>query len=167
MKTQKFIFTTAIFLLSTLYASAYDFTVDGMYYNFIRGTDNVEVTYDGWPSTYEGDIVIPETVSWEGKVYQVTEIGYSAFNNAAITSCQIPNTITKIASGAFLGADLSNITIPASVIEMETGFFGGNKKYILFSSFCQYLFSFFLFFFISFGIGTDTLSTAPRKFVTS
>ena len=122
MNTQKFILTTAFLLLSALYASAYDFTVDGMYYNFISGTENVEVTKD-YDNPYEGDIVIPETVSWEGKVYQVTEIDRFAFWYSAITSCLIPNTITKIGSAAFNGTDLSNITIPASVIEMERNVF--------------------------------------------
>jgi len=42
---------------------------------------DVEVTSSGeYPNPYNGDIVIPGTVTWEGKVYQVTEIGYDAFS---------------------------------------------------------------------------------------
>lgn len=129
MKTQKFILTAVIFLLSTLCASAYDFEVNGLYYNFISGTDNVEVTYsDEYPNPYNGDIVIPGTVSWEGKVYQVTEIGDGAFHSAEITSCQIPNSITKIGSWAFTWTDLADITIPASVTTIGEYVFWGTEK---------------------------------------
>ena len=53
MNTHKFIFATAILLFCTLSASAYDFAVDGLYYNVIHGTKNVKVTSSGkYPNSY-------------------------------------------------------------------------------------------------------------------
>jgi hypothetical protein len=81
MKTNRFIIATVLLLLCTLYAGASDFKVDGLYYNVIYGTDNnVGVTYPDYPETYEGVITIPATVSWEGKLYQVTRISSRAFS---------------------------------------------------------------------------------------
>ena len=106
MKTNRLIITTAILLLCVLYARAYDFTVDGFYYNVIPGTNTVEVTYPDYPDKYEGNIIIPETVSWESKAYQVTKIG----------------------DGAFSWSDLSNLTIPVSVTTIGQNVFSDAKK---------------------------------------
>jgi hypothetical protein len=84
MKTKRLIITAALLLRCTLYAGAYDFTVNGLYYNFISNTDNVTVTSPEYPDIYEGAITIPATVSWEGKVYQVTEIGFATAKLTAI-----------------------------------------------------------------------------------
>ena len=68
----------------------YDFIVDGIYYRY-RGNDEVWVTtegleshdYDPWPHPhslcYSGDVVIPESVEYEGKTYRVTGIYHEAF----------------------------------------------------------------------------------------
>ena len=45
MKTIKFLLTTIAVLLGSVMANAYDFEVDGMYYNLLSATDlTVEVT---------------------------------------------------------------------------------------------------------------------------
>jgi uncharacterized repeat protein (TIGR02543 family) len=65
----------------------------------------VEVT--GFDGTLSGDIVIPGTLS--GKT--VTGIGNSAFPNKAITSIEIPASVTYIGSGAFAScSQLSAVT---------------------------------------------------------
>ena len=51
---------------------------------------------------YEGDIVIPATVEYEGKTYSVTKIDVGAFTKCAgLTSVSIPETVTKLSNYAF------------------------------------------------------------------
>ena len=82
MKTFRF-FLTGIFLLCCNAIYAYGFKVDGIYYN-TSGT-NASVTYLYYNSSdnstaYTGDIVIPESVEYNGKTYSVTSIGSYAFD---------------------------------------------------------------------------------------
>jgi hypothetical protein len=120
MKTKRFIMATTLCLLCTLYAKAYDFMADGVCYNVIAGTGNVEVTYPGDPATYKGAISIPATVSWEGKTYQVTDIGDGVFRWADIESIALPNTLKRIGYAAFEYSNIKSITIPASVEYIES-----------------------------------------------
>ena len=101
-------------------ATAYDFEVDGIYYN-ING-DEATVTYksnsDGdYISDYCGNIDIPGSVTHSNKSYPVTAIGLFAFNNCAdLISITIPNSITRINGWAFFNCTgLTSITIPNSV----------------------------------------------------
>ena len=65
-------------LLVGLQASAYDFEIDGIYYNVINATSkNVEVT--SGDKAYSGDLVIPSHVTYEGTEYTVTQIDDKAF----------------------------------------------------------------------------------------
>ena len=111
---------------STTSLLAYDFVVDGIYYNILSEEDGTcEVTYKKYGSTtYSGEIIIPSTVSYLGKQYHVTTIGISAFygsyNN--LTSIDIPNSVTSIDGGAFsYCTSLTSIDIPNSVVSI-----GGN-----------------------------------------
>lgn len=92
-------------LLFSLKASAYDFEVDGIYYNKLTDS-TVSVTCSGdankdEDSNYEGNIIIPENVEYEGKQYAVTEIGRHAFNRCKkLRSLTIPNSVVTIKNGA-------------------------------------------------------------------
>ena len=88
-------------LLLSLKANAYDFEVDGIYYNKL--TDfTVSVTYkDTDYNSYSGSIVIPKEVVHEGKHYTVTEIGYNAFSSCKrLRSLTLPNSIMTIVNCA-------------------------------------------------------------------
>ena len=67
-----------ISLCTVLPALAYDYCVDGIYYNKI-GDNQVEVTYFYKPSFgdnyYRGDVVIPEKITVDGTEYTVAAIG--------------------------------------------------------------------------------------------
>ncbi len=66
-------------LLSILPLWAYDFEVDGVYYNRID-TGKVEVTSKTSDrNSYSGNIILPERVTYQNKEYYVTRIGDHAF----------------------------------------------------------------------------------------
>ena len=64
-------------LLLPQLASAYDFMVDGLYYNI--NEDGTSVTVKECVSGYTGGIVIPTNVTYNGSTYSVTSIGEYAF----------------------------------------------------------------------------------------
>ena len=79
-------------------ASADVVEVDGIYYD-IYGT-TAKVTRGG--VKYSGDIVIPESITFENSKYSVTSIGDYAFQYCSgLTSVTIPNSVTSIGIYAF------------------------------------------------------------------
>ena len=96
---------------------------DGVIITYYWGMNNeLCVT---WPGNYmydknikySGNIVIPESVEYEGVSYPVTTIGEAAFNNCSeLESITIPNSVKTIGKSAFMGCSgLTSITIPNSV----------------------------------------------------
>ena len=126
------------FIGSAFTASAYDFVVNGIYYNY-NGNDEVTVTYTDYSTdnynnryyynTNVGDVIIPETVTYNGKTYTVTGIGNYAFyhtykHDYIITSISIPNTVTTIGDQAFFSCqELTEVDIPESVVSIGIGAF--------------------------------------------
>ena len=99
-------------------ANAYDFEVDGIYYNIFYNIDGNEaiVTYKS-DQSYSGDITIPSTVTYNNTSYTVTAIGSAAFHNCIeLNSITIPNSVTSIESDAFSGCtNLADINIPSTI----------------------------------------------------
>lgn len=92
---------------------AYDFEVDGLYYNLLT-TSTVEVTKGD--IIYEGGIInIPESVQYSNKSFTIKKIGDSAFESAKIESVTIPSTVTSVGQYAFQYSTITTITIPGSV----------------------------------------------------
>lgn len=116
-------------------ASAYDFVVDSIYYNVLsKENKTVAVTYKdlNWDekercfhSPYKGDLVIPSKVTYGGKKYTVTEIGFKAFWCGKVSSVIIPNTVKTIRFLAFYMTNIVSIHIPKSVSVIESGVFSG------------------------------------------
>lgn len=84
-------------------------------------------------STYSGAIVIPGTITYNGKQYTVTAIGQSAFGvqtnyeqNSLVTSITLPDTLKVIEQKAFENCvNLTELKIPESVTEIGTDAFYG------------------------------------------
>ena len=83
-------------------AYAYDFQLDGIFYN-ITSTNTVEVTYkDNNYGSYSGEVIIPSTVTRNNKTYTVTTIGDSAFYNSYyVTDLTVPESVISIGEAAF------------------------------------------------------------------
>ena len=75
----------------------------------------------------QGEIVIPETVEYEGDTYVVTEVGERAFNYCrSIVSIDVANTVTRIGSRAFYDCDnLQSIHLPDSLEAVSSEMFFG------------------------------------------
>ena len=121
----KSVLTLIIAIAGILSVRAYDFQMDGIYYN-IMGNDQVEVT--SGEIRYVGNIVIPTTIEFDSTLYSVSSIGESAFWGSDISSISIPETVTNIKDGAFSHSSLISMNIPNSVKEIGYLVFDGCKS---------------------------------------
>ena len=133
MKKLNLLFTALLLMCCVGTAKAHDFEFDGIYYNITSSySKTAEVTYkgssyDSYLNEYTGCVVIPERVTYNGKIYSVTSIGYEAFYYCSrLTSITIPNSVTSIGNYAFYYCSgLTSITIPNSVTSIGNSAFGG------------------------------------------
>ena len=96
---------TAICLLFSLGVSAYDFTVDGMYFNVVSLEDlTCEIT--SGDEEYAGDFVIPEKVTYNGRTFTVTRIDgyYNSYNDFDGTFYKCTNLNSQIPESLFYNA---------------------------------------------------------------
>ena len=132
MKKQLLLFAM---MLLPLVASAHDIEVknaDGVtiYYNYINNGTELEVTfrgskYDPFSNQYQGNVAIPEEVTYMNRTRKVTSIGDYAFSRCSgLTSITIPNSVTSIGDWAFYGCyRLTSVTIPNSVTSIGSDAF--------------------------------------------
>jgi len=122
-------FVASLLLLAASTMSwAYDFEVNGIYYNKNSDGKSVEVTYKSTSDRgYSGSVTIPSSVTYEGTTYNVTSIGYAAFFDCSgLTSVTISNSVTTIDENAFFGCfGLTSINIPESVTSISSYAFEG------------------------------------------
>ena len=97
----KFFLLLTLLCLS-LSARAHDAEVDGIFYNLDIVNRTATVTfkgdnYDSYNNEYSGDVVIPETVTYDGITYSVTSLGdYDVHLGSSVTSITIPSAVTTL-----------------------------------------------------------------------
>ena len=127
----KKLFILSLALMAAMASWAHSFEVGGIYYNYLTDS-TVTVTYRGiynnsYANEYTGDVVVPASVSYEGKTYAVTAVANSAFYDCnQLTSISLPECVTSIGEYAFQNcSSLTSITIPEAVTSIGVRAFSG------------------------------------------
>lgn len=140
-------FYSVLFILIPMMVCADEIVkINGIYYSF--NSEKQWAFVDTNPNYYKGEVVIPETVMYNGINYEVVTIKSEAFKSCEeLTSVTIPNSVRSIARRAFWGChslksitfgnkvdyigdyafafcrSLTSITIPSSVNEIDVATF--------------------------------------------
>ena len=111
------LFVVMMFCAVSVFAQ--DTHTDGQGIKYTLTTNGTTHTAEvsGHTDNLLSEIVIPATISSNGTTYNVTSIGYMAFQSCyELTSVTIPNSVTSIGGNAFyFCTKLNSVTIPNSV----------------------------------------------------
>ena len=107
--------------LTTLFAVAQETaTIDGIKYYLENGEATVMVQ----TNKFEGDLVIPETVTDNDVEYKVVRLAAEAFaGQEGITSITLPNSVIEIGERCFSSCYLTSITLPENITELADSCF--------------------------------------------
>lgn len=113
--------------LSVVHAST---LIDGLYYDLDKSNHTATVTYETTGSNNHAllpaDVVIPESVTYEGITYSVTKIGNEAFANCKmLESISVPSTVVQI------GKEDSSLAFSGCTSLKRIRFEDGTQKLIL------------------------------------
>ena len=140
---KKLLLQSLLIMLMSMFgakALAYDIAIknsDGVIIYYVwANTEKTELAvsyysyssyYGTYSNYYSGNVVVPESVVYEGNTYSVTSIGESAFRQCNdLTSVIIPESVTSIGKYAFYySKDLNSVTIPNSVTSIGENAFQG------------------------------------------
>lgn len=120
----KSVLLAIFFMVNTVMAHAYtyDFSMDGIYYNYLSGN---KICVTSGTNNYSGDLVIPEKVKYNNVNYTVTAINDWCFYECTqLYSLVLPNTVTAIGEYAFMDCRrLASIQLPGSITSIGTSAF--------------------------------------------
>lgn len=109
--------------LCAIPASAYDFEVNGIYYDVISFTElTCRVVENGEEETYSGTVTIPDVVKYNSRELKVTEIGGNAFMDCSkLDNVIIGNNVVSIndnatyPGGAFYNSSIEEVVLGEQV----------------------------------------------------
>ena len=113
-------------VLPSLPMLAAQIEIDGINYDLLSKAKQATVIAKS-SGKYSGEVVIPESVEFNGISHSVTSIGDNAFDDCfGLTSVTIGNSVTSIGSSAFSYCfGLTSVTIPNSVTSIGDHAFSG------------------------------------------
>lgn len=116
-------------MLQTFSSMAYDFEVDGIYYN-VTDLRNLECEVTSGENKYEGSVKIPSRVIFGPKTFIVKKIGDKAFQYCQeLTFVELPKSTESIGNEAFsVCTSLKIVNIPDSVLNIGAKAFEYAKK---------------------------------------
>lgn len=99
-------------------------------FTFSEGLGDTAIITDYSGVYTEHEVVIPETIEFQGGVRTVVGIGDEAFYYCtSVTGVKIPDTVTSIGKNAFTGCNkLASINIPDAVTSIGNAAFQGCEK---------------------------------------
>ena len=127
-------------ILLPLVASAHDIEVKNangvtIYYNYINDGTELEVTFRGgsyydYSNEYQGNVAIPEEVTYMNRTRKVTSIGsYAFYDCSGLTSVTIPNSVTSIGNYAFFYCSgLKKVIVKDIAAWCGIKFYGSNSN---------------------------------------
>ena len=125
MKKQLLLVLLALMPMVPILASVEQVQIDGLWYNIVSKAKVADLITLRTGS-YSGDIIIPESITYDGVVYRVGSISGAFKDCKRLTSVTIPNSVTTIGDNAFAGCTgLTSITIPNSVTSIGENAFSG------------------------------------------
>ena len=133
MKTINFfrskLFALTLALMASVSSFAHDFSVNGIYYNILDSNALAVTKAPTQNSQYQGDIIIPSMVEYEGKTYIVREISKGAFSQNNINSVVLPDSLLYIRHRAFFNTPIDgHLIIPDKVVAIENYAFDSCHK---------------------------------------
>ena len=113
MKQRLLLFITALMLCIGAKATTIQ-VIDGLKYIIYTDQNYAVLTGNNYT---QREIVIPASITWEGKKYPVTELGAKCFYKCTgLTSVTIPSSVTSLGDYCFSScSSLTSVTIPSSV----------------------------------------------------
>ena len=124
---KKFMFCMS--LLFSVNAFGFDFKAKGVYFKITSEEElTVSLTAPDYRGHYEGDVVIPEYVTYKGKKYNVTSLDKMSFWGCnLVNSLTIPNSIVSIEASFSDCYHIKSVTLHCKNVK-ENMF--GEKKYL-------------------------------------
>ena len=119
----KHLLMSLLCVVMPLAAGAYDFEVDGLYFN---KTNEGEVSVVKGDKQYSGDVVVPTSITVDGVQYAVTAIGQQAFEFCAVNSIVLPEGLKRV-EGYSLACQAKEVNIPSTIEEIGHYAFAGGR----------------------------------------
>lgn len=103
---------------------AYDFSVDGFYYSIIS-EDEQTVALTKGEVLYSGDLTVPESVEYNGKVYSVVALDDNCFHFCKeLKSVIVPETVTSLGNSIFaMCTQLESVIINSNITVLPENMF--------------------------------------------
>ena len=116
MKQRLLLFITALMLCIGARATTIQ-VIDGLKYIIYTDQNYAALTGNNYT---QKEIVIPASITWDGKKYPVTELGAKSFSNcSSLSSVTIPSSVTSLGERCFDNCNsLTSINIPSSVTSL-------------------------------------------------